>query len=259
MGSLGLSVTADMAPLFEGVLNGQISQYSLENVKRNFSCCCFYPGDWSAESELLLSCFSAEHSGLVSTDCLVYGVSTDSVHAHQEWLAASHLSPAFPLISDPAAVLAHKYGTYSAEEEDEEDRKVVELPPCKCVVITDNQSVMLELVNTSLALEELVTYTQERLNMLLQKRRLAVDRARNRDRIDEADQIRIQRKLGDMSSLSASLVRQSRDRSDSRGRSMGRSLSRSGRDRVRLPQQTKDPLFEHQLKRTVDRLVKGFF
>ena len=41
-----------------------------------------------------------------------------------------------------------------------------------------------------------------------------------------------------MSSLSASLVRQSRDRSDSRGRSMGRSLSRSGRDRVRLPQVT---------------------
>merc|ERR1711899_88929 len=154
------------------------------------------------------------------------------------------------LISDPAAVLAHKYGIYSADKE--EVGKVVELPPCKCVVITDNQSVMLELVNTSLALEELVTCTQERLNMLLQKRRLAVDRARNRDRIDEADQIRIQRKLGDMSSLSASLVRQSRDRSDSRGRSMGRSLSRSGRDRVRLPQQTKDPLFEHQLKRTVD-------
>merc|ERR1712038_597054 len=208
MGSLGLSVTADMAPLFEGVLNGQISQYSLENVKQKFQLLLFYPGDWSAESELLLSSFSAE-------------------------------------------------------EEDEEDKeevgKVVELPPCKCVVITDNQSVMLELVNTSLALEELVTYTQERLNMLLQKRRLAVDRARNRDRIDEADQIRIQRKLGDMSSLSASLVRQSRDRSDSRGRSMGRSLSRSGRDRVRLPQQTKDPLFEHQLKRTVDRLVKGFF
>merc|ERR1711953_272929 len=257
MGSLGLSVTADMAPLFEGVLNGQISQYSLENVKQKFQLLLFYPGDWSAESELLLSCFSAEHSGLVC------GVSTDSVHAHQEWLAASHLSPAFPLISDPAAVLAHKYGIYSAEEEDEEDKeevgKVVDLPPCKCVVITDNQSVMLELVNTSLALEELVTYTQERLNMLLQKRRLAVDRARNRDRIDEADQIRIQRKLGDMSSLSASLVRQSRDRSDSRGRSMGRSLSRSGRDRVRLPQQTKDPLFEHQLKRTVDRLVKGFF
>jgi len=252
-----------MAPLFEGVLNGQISQYSLENVKQKFQLLLFYPGDWSAESELLLSCFSAEHTGLVSTDCLVYGVSTDSVHAHQEWLAASHLSPAFPLISDPAAVLAHKYGIYSAEEEDEEDKeevgKVVDLPPCKCVVITDNQSVMLELVNTSLALEELVTYTQERLNMLLQKRRLAVDRARNRDRIDEADQIRIQRKLGDMSSLSASLVRQSRDRSDSRGRSMGRSLSRSGRDRVRLPQQTKDPLFEHQLKRTVDRLVKGFF
>ena len=75
---------------------------------------------------------------------------------------------------------------------------MVELPPCKCVVITDKQSVMLELVNTSLALEELVTYTQERLNMLLQKRRLAVDRARNRDRIDEADQIRIQRKLGEV-------------------------------------------------------------
>ena len=166
-----------------------------------FQLLLFYPGDWAKESQLLLSEFSKVKDSLVSSDCLVYGVSSDSVHSHQEWLADTSFSPAFPLISDPAALLAYKYGIYSAEEEGEEQEqeKVVELPPCRCIVITDNQSVMLELVSSSFSVEELVAYTQERLAMLLQKRRMAVDRARNRERQEVVDHSRlhIQRKLGE--------------------------------------------------------------
>merc|ERR1711936_1009026 len=248
-----------MANLFQGVLRGQTSPLSLENVKEKFQLLLFYPGDRSAQSQELLTQFSGVERTLVASDCLVYGVSTDSVQSHQEWLAETHLDPAFPLISDPTASLAYKYGIYSREEEDGQEKvvKVEDLPPCTCVVITDNQSVLLELVNTSLAVEELVTYTQERLNMLLQKRKMAVDRARNRDRVDLVDHnLQLQLKLN---TFSASLASQRRDRSDSRGRSMGRSLSRS-RDRLRLSQQqNKDPLFEQHLKRTVDRMVKGYF
>merc|ERR1712154_627405 len=172
------------------------------------------------------------------------------------WWRPTAWCTAFPLISDPTASLAYKYGIYSREEDEDGQEKVVkveDLPPCTCVVITDNQSVLLELVNTSLAVEELVTYTQERLNMLLQKRKMAVDR----DRVDLVDHnLQLQLKLN---TFSASLASQRRDRSDSRGRSMGRSLSRS-RDRLRLSQQqNKDPLFEQHLKRTVDRMVKGYF
>jgi len=234
----------------------------LENVKQKFQLLIFYPGDRAAQSELVLSQFSAVERSLAASDCRVYGVSTDSLQSHQQWLAESGLDPAFPLISDPTASLAYRYGIYSREEEEDGQEKVVDvedLPPCNCVVITDNQSVMLELVNTSLAVEELVTYTQERLNMLLQKRKMAVDRARNRDRVEVGDHnLQMQRKLGNINTFSCSLVSQRRERSDSRGRSLGRSLSRS-RDRLRVSQQNKDPLFEHHLKRTVDRLVKGYF
>merc|ERR1712154_519046 len=172
------------------------------------------------------------------------------------WWRPTAWCTAFPLISDPTASLAYKYGIYSREEDEDGQEKVVkveDLPPCTCVVITDNQSVLLELVNTSLAVEELVTYTQERLNMLLQKRKMAVDRARV-DLVDHNLQLQLK-----LNTFSASLASQRRDRSDSRGRSMGRSLSRS-RDRLRLSQQqNKDPLFEQHLKRTVDRMVKGYF
>merc|ERR1712066_858565 len=131
-----------MAHTFQGVLNGEISQFSLEDVKQKFQVLLFYPSDWAAESEEMLSEFSAAQPRLESSECLVYGVSCDSVHSHQEWLAAANLAPTFPLLSDPAAVLAHRFGIYSAEKE-------VELSPCRCIVITDNQAVMLELVNTS--------------------------------------------------------------------------------------------------------------
>merc|ERR1711874_32451 len=215
--------TANMAASFPGVLNGEISQYSLENVKQKFQVLLFYPGDWSPQSQAFLSSFSSLTGGLERSDCLVYGVSSEPVTSHQEWLSSATINPPFPLIS-----------------------------------------VMLELVNTSLTEEELVIYTQNRLDMLVQKRRMAVDRARNRERVEIVDQsLQLQRKLGDISSASLSLVSRSgrdRYRSESRSRSMGRSLSRSNINRVRLPsQQSKDPLFEHHLKRTVDRLVKGFF
>jgi len=256
--------TANMAASFPGVLNGEISQYSLENVKQKFQVFLFYPGDWSPQSQAFLSSFSSVTGGLERRDCLVYGVSSEPVTSHQEWLSSANISPPFPVISDTAGLLATKYGIISPQEEGEEGQlEEVEVEPCRCVVITDNQAVMLELVNTSLTEEELVTYTQDRLDMLLQKRRMAVDRARNRERVEVDQSLLLQRKLGDISSASLSVVSQAgrdRYRSQSRSRSMARSLSRSNINRARLPsQQSKDPLFEHHLKRTVDRLVKGFF
>jgi len=256
-----------MAASFPGLLNGQISQYCLENVKQKFQVLVFYPGDWSPQSQALLTSFSSLTGGQERGDCLVYGVSSDTIASHQEWLSSNNINPAFPIISDTAGTLAIKYGIYSAPEEGEEGEvEEAERPACRCVVITDNQAVMLELVNTSLTEEELLTYTQERLDMLLQKRRMAVDRARTRARVEVVDQsLALQRKLGDISTASLSLASQSgrggdRYRSESRSRSMARSLSRSNMNRLRLPpQQVKDPLFEHHMKRTVDRLVKGFF
>ena len=158
----------------------------------------FYPGDWSDQSQAFLSSFSSVTGGLGREDCLVYGVSSDTASSHQDWLSSANLNPPFPLISDTAGLLATKFGLYSPPEEEGEDQVEAERPPCRCVVITDNQAVMLELVNTSLTEEELLTYTQERLDMLLQKRRMAVDRARTRGRLEVVDQsLALQRKLGE--------------------------------------------------------------
>ena len=141
----------------------------------------FYPGDWSAQSEAFLSSFSSVTGGLGGGDCLVYGVSSDPVSSHQDWLSSTNTNPPFPLISDTAGLLATRCGLYEPPEEGEHQVEA-ERPPCRSVVITDNQAVMLELVNTSLEEEELLAYTQDRLDMLLQKRLMAVERARNRVR-----------------------------------------------------------------------------
>merc|ERR1711874_78991 len=158
----GIKSTGNMAASLPGVLNGQISEYSLENVDQKLQVFLFYPGDWSDQSQAFLSSFSSVTGGLGREDCLVYGVSSDTVNDHQDWISSSNINPPFPLISDTAGLLATKYGLYTTRVEGEFDR-----PPCKCVVITDHQAAMLELVNTSLAEEELLAYTQDRLDMLV--------------------------------------------------------------------------------------------
>ena len=220
----------------------------------------FYPGDWSAQSEAFLSSFSSVTGGLGGGDCLVYGVSSDPVSSHQDWLSSTNTNPPFPLISDTAGLLATRCGLYEPPEEGEHQVEA-ERPPCRSVVITDNQAVMLELVNTSLSEEELVTYTQDRLDMLVQKRQMAVERARNRERLGVGElgeqSLALQRKLGEelvasqvsvsqltvageITTASKSLISQSgrdRYRSESRSRSQARSLSRSNINRLRLPSQ----------------------
>ena len=173
------------------------SGYDGDDDEFRFQVLLFYPGDWSDQSQAFLSSFSSVTGGLGREDCLVYGVSSDTASSHQDWLSSANLNPPFPLISDTAGLLATKFGLYSPPEEEGEDQVEAERPPCRCVVITDNQAVMLELVNTSLEEEELLAYTQERLDMLLQKRLMAVERARNRVRTEVGEQsLALQRKLG---------------------------------------------------------------
>merc|ERR1711874_421065 len=152
----GIKSTGNMAASLPGVLNGQISEYSLENVDQKLQVFLFYPGDWSDQSQVFLSSLSSVTGGLGREDCLVYGVSSDTVNDHQDWISSSNINPSSPLI-------------YTTREEGEEEQVEGEFdrPPCKCVVITDHQAAMLELVNTSLAEEELLAYTQDRLDMLV--------------------------------------------------------------------------------------------
>ena len=101
-------------------------------------------------------------------------MSGDSVQSHSSWLTSSGLVPGFPLLSDQGSQLAQLWGVPGAPvTEEEEDMGEVDT---RAVVITDNKAVMLEIISSSMCSEELVQYTKDRVDMLVEKRRRAVDR-----------------------------------------------------------------------------------
>jgi len=238
-----------------GVKNGQVSQYSLDKSNQKFQLLVFYPGNWLDESENLLSTFSKAQNQLLQSECQVYGISSDSVQSHQQWATSLSSAPTFPLLSDLSGTLADKFCVPRGEEEAED--------PCtRCVVITDNEGVLLELVSSSLNNEQLVKYTLEKLEMLLEKRKRAVDKE-YREKMDRVElKLDMEIMLGSINTFTKGLVShaaRSRDSSVTRCRSTSRSLSRTRFLRPSPRSNCADPLAEAHYKRTVDKLVKGFF
>ena len=102
--------------------------------------------------------------------------------------------PSFPLLSDQGSLLAQLWGVPGAPvTEEEEDMGEVET---RAVVITDNKAVMLEIISSSMSSEELVQYTKDRVDMLVEKRRRAVDRE-YREQCERVEQsVEMEIKLG---------------------------------------------------------------
>ena len=121
-------------------------------------------------------------------------MSKDSVESHTSWLTSSGLAPSFPLLSDPASQLAQLWAVPGAPVmEEEEDMGEVET---RAVVITDNKAVMLEIVSSSLSSGELVQYSKDRVAMLVEKRKRAVDRE-YREQCERVEQsVEMEIKLG---------------------------------------------------------------
>ena len=124
----------------------------------------------------------------------MFGVSGDSVQSHSSWLTSSGLVPSFPLLSDQGSQLAQLWGVPGAPvTEEEEDMGEVET---RAVVITDNKAVMLEIISSSMSSQELVQYTKDRVDMLVEKRRRAVDRE-YREQCERVEQsVEMEIKLG---------------------------------------------------------------
>ena len=57
--------------------------YDGDDDEFRFQVFLFYPGDWSDQSQAFLSSFCSVRGGLGREDCLVYGVSSDTVNDHQ--------------------------------------------------------------------------------------------------------------------------------------------------------------------------------
>jgi len=252
LSSLSLSLSS---LALSGVKAGQVSKYSLDKCSQKFQLLIFYPGDWLEESEDLLSQFSKAQNQLLQSECQVYGISSDSIQSHQQWMTSLSASPSFPLLSDLSGSIADKFGVPRCDEEAED-------ASTRCVVITDNEGVMLELVSSSLNNEQLVKYTLEKLEMLLEKRKRAVDRE-YREKMDRVElNLDMEIMLGSINTFTKGLVghaARSRDSSMTRCRSTSRSLSRSRFLKPSYRSNCADPLAEAHYRRTVDKLVKGFF
>ena len=126
----------------------------------------------------------------------VYAVSGDSVQSHQQWSPSLPSAPVMPLLSDAARTLSTKWGLIETEDNDDDEDTVEkrdEEAELRLIVITDNEAVMLEMINTDLSPHQLVImmimmmivmmmmmmqveYSRERVEMLVEKRRRAVDR-----------------------------------------------------------------------------------
>eukprot|EP00092_Neocalanus_flemingeri_P013211 GFUD01014238.1.p1 GENE.GFUD01014238.1~~GFUD01014238.1.p1 ORF type:complete len:249 (+),score=90.65 GFUD01014238.1:110-856(+) len=239
--------------VFKGVIDGCEQEFDLERVKEKFQVFIFYPSDFDDDSYSVLSSFSSLSKQFSSSDCFVYGCSTDSPGAHLDWIKDRFDSSLpFPLLSDPAGKLASRFSLFDREERIN----------MRAVVITDNQGIALEVINTSLEDQQMTEYALSVVKQTLEHRRTLLEK-RCHFQQPYTNPV-LEQKLEELASYSLSVVKQAGNITSTRGRSVSRSLARSvsrGRSLVRTEskQSYRDPVFANQMKRTEDRLMRGFF
>lgn len=115
----------------------------------------------------LLSTFSSLFKEFSSSNCCVYGCSTDSIGFHLE-LLRTFLGSAlpFPLLSDQAGELGGRYSLFDQEEGIN----------MRGVVIADNQGIALEVINTSMENMEMAQYALGLVKQILQHRASLLDK-----------------------------------------------------------------------------------
>jgi alkyl hydroperoxide reductase subunit AhpC len=121
----------------------------------------FYTSDWDDDSYSLLSSFSSLSKQFSSSDCYVYGCSTDCVGSHIDMIKTRFGSSLpFPLLSDPSGKLASRFSLFDREERIN----------MRSVVTTDNQGIALEVINTSMEDEQMAEYALGLVKQTLQHR-----------------------------------------------------------------------------------------
>merc|ERR1719334_413751 len=101
----------------KGVLGGKETRFQFGNGDNRLQALVFYPSDWEEDSVTLLSSFSQLQAQFQASTCTLYGCSTDSTSSHLQWLKAElgH-GLKFPLLSDPAGLLADRFDLFDSEE-----------------------------------------------------------------------------------------------------------------------------------------------
>jgi len=244
--------TSTHPSVYKGVIDGSEKEFDVENVKEKFQVFIFYPSNWDDESFSLLSSFSSLLKQFSSSDCSIYGCSTDCPGSNLDWIKTKFGSNLpFPLLSDPSGKLAGRFSLFDCQERIN----------MRSVVITDNQGIALEVINTSMQDEEIAHYALDLVKQTLEHRSRLLDKKCHFQQPNNYPGI--DQKLEELANYSLGVVKQarSRARSSTKYRSECRSVSR-GKSLIRMADNVrsyKDPIFESHMKRTEDRLMRGFF
>jgi peroxiredoxin len=99
---------------------GKFFDVTHESLLGKWSVLFFYPADFTYVCPTELEDLAENYAAFQALGVEVYGVSTDTHFAHKAW---QDLSPAikkvkYPLLGDPAAVLARNFGVLISEGED---------------------------------------------------------------------------------------------------------------------------------------------
>lgn len=114
-----LARVGELAPEFsvEGYApDGSFRTYSLHEYKNKWIVLFFYPADFTFICPTEITEFSTTHPEFEKMNAVIFGASTDSVHAHKAWCEGKLGKLNYPLLSDKNQTISTAYGVLIPEE-----------------------------------------------------------------------------------------------------------------------------------------------
>lgn len=101
----------------DGYHNGEIKDYTLDDITGQWSLFFFYPGDFTFVCPTELEDLQNLYEDFKAADCEVYGISTDSAEVHKAWTDHSERvsKVEYPLLSDKAHKLSKQFGVLDTD------------------------------------------------------------------------------------------------------------------------------------------------
>lgn len=101
-----------------GYHQGEFRPFTETDLLGHWSVVFFYPADFTFVCPTELKDLSEQYQGFQAEGCEVYSVSEDTHFVHKAWADASETIRAipFPMLGDPAGVLAWQFGVLVEDE-----------------------------------------------------------------------------------------------------------------------------------------------
>lgn len=101
-----------------GYCQGSSRQYTQDDLLGHWSVLFFYPADFTFVCPTELKELAQHYEDFAAEDCRIFSVSEDTHYVHKAWADASKSIRAipYPMLADPAGVLARQFGVLLEEE-----------------------------------------------------------------------------------------------------------------------------------------------